>query len=161
MRVAEAYFEVHRARGTFAGSLYAADRGRELLGRVSRLSRDLVPADEVDRARAMLASLEKQATSAREAWRGQSADLAHALRLARRAVVVPQEPDPLQLTLIDPGRPLDDLIPVGLTNRPELASHQALVQAALARLKREKMRPLLPIVQVNGFQSSGGMLYQA
>jgi hypothetical protein len=75
------------------------------------------------------------------------------LRLDPRAVVVPLESDHLQVTLIDPGRSLDDMIPVGLTNRPELASQQALVQAALARLRREKIRPLTPSILINGFQT--------
>ena len=36
------------------------------------------------------------------------------------------------------------MIPVGLTNRPELAAQQAVVQATLIRLKQEQMRPLIP-----------------
>jgi hypothetical protein len=82
------------------------------------------------------------------------------LRLDPRAVVVPLEHDHLQITLIDPARPLDDLQKIALTNRPELASYRALIQAAEARLRREKNRPLLPIVMINGFQSAG-MLIQA
>jgi len=50
-----------------------------------------------------------------------------------------------------PGdRPVDDLIPVALTSRPELAAQQALVRAALERLRQEKMRPLLPSVLLRG-----------
>jgi hypothetical protein len=75
-------------------------------------------------------------------------------------VVVPLEHDHLQVTLIDPKRQLDDLMPIALANRPELASNRALIQAAEARIRREKMRPLLPAVQINGFQSAG-MLIQA
>ena len=68
-------------------------------------------------------------------------------------MVEPQEHDHLQITLIDPARSLNDLIPVGLTNRPELASHQALVQAVAARIRREKNRIFLPSVLINGFQT--------
>ncbi len=68
-------------------------------------------------------------------------------------MVEPLEQDHLQITLIDPDRSLDDLIPIGLTNRPELAEHQALVQATLVAIRREKMRPLLPSVLINGFQT--------
>jgi hypothetical protein len=102
----------------------------------------------------MLADLEQQATSAREAWRIASADLTQVLRLDPRAVVVPLESDHLQLTLIDPDRPLPELHSIALTNRPELAAQRALVQAAELRLRREKMRPLLPIVMLDGFQSA-------
>ena len=161
LQTAEAYFSVHRDRGMFTGALYAVERGRDLVERVASLTRDLVPRDELDRARTMLADLEQQATSHREAWRVHSADLTQVLRLDPRAVIVPTEPDHLQITLIDPARPLDELTPIGLLNRPELASHRALVLAAEARLRREKMRPLLPSVMINGFQASGGMLLQA
>ena len=152
-KTAEAYFNVHRSRGKYAGSLYTVERGHELVDRIARLSKDLVPAVEVDRARNLVADLEQRATSEREAWRVHSADLTQVLRLDPRAVVVPLERDHLQVTLIDPARPLDDLIPVALTNRPELGSHQALVQAALQRLKREKIRPLVPSILINGFQT--------
>src|SRR5207247_6141854 len=36
--------------------------------------------------------------------------------------------------------------PIGLTNRPELASQQAMVEATLARLRQERIRPLVPSV---------------
>jgi outer membrane protein TolC len=153
LMTAEAYFNVHQYRGMYAGALYAVGRGNDLVARISQLRRDLVPRVEVDRARNMVADLEQQATSAREAWRVHSADLTQVLRLDPRAVVEPQEDDHLQITLIDPSRPLDDLIPVGLTNRPELASQQALVQAVVARIRREKGRMLLPSVLINGFQT--------
>jgi outer membrane protein TolC len=108
---------------------------------------------EVDRAKKFVADLQQQATSAREEWRVHSADLTQLLRLDPRAVVIPLEHDHLQITLIDPGRLLDDLIPIALTNRPELASQQALVQAALQALRREKIRPLTPSILLNGFQT--------
>ncbi|WP_435016285.1 TolC family protein [Tundrisphaera sp. TA3] len=161
LATAEAYFAVHEARGSYAGALYAANRGRDLVERVDRLAGDLAPADEAQRARNMLAMLEQQATSAREAWRVGSADLTQVLRLDPRAVVVPLEDDHLQVTLIDPAKGLDELMPIALATRPELASNQASVEAAEARVRREKMRPVLPEVRINGFQAPGGMYLQA
>ncbi|WP_197446937.1 TolC family protein [Tautonia plasticadhaerens] len=160
LRVADAYFAVHRARGSYAGALYCIDRGRQLVDRVDRLGADLVAPVEAQRARNMLADLQQRATSDREDWRVSSADLTQVLRLDPRAVVEPLEPDHLQVTLIDPGKPLDDLMPVALTNRPELASHRAMIRAAEERIRREKARPMLPVVMLNGFQSAG-MLIQA
>jgi outer membrane protein TolC len=154
MQTADAYFRVHQYRGMYAGALYTVERGRDLVERVARLSKDLVPRVEVDRARNMLADLEQRAVSARQGWRVQSANLTQVLRLDPRAVVVPLEHDHAQVTLIDPGRTLDDLMAVALTNRPEVASRRALVQAAEVGVRREKMRPLLPILMVNGFQSA-------
>ena len=160
LRTADAYFQVHRSRGTYAGSRYCVERGRDLLSRVESLSLELVPRVEVDRARNLLADLEQRAATARQEWRVWSADLTEVLRLDPRSVVEPTEHDHAQVTLIDPGRPLDELMMVALTNRPELASRKALVQAAEIRVRREKARPLLPLVMLNGFQTSGGMMIQ-
>ncbi|HVX12144.1 MAG TPA: hypothetical protein VHC22_13265 [Pirellulales bacterium] len=150
---ADAYFEVHKWRGTYAGAIDVVLKGRRLVSEIDDLSRDLVSAVEVDRARNLLADLEQEAVVARQNWRKASADLTEVLRLDPRAVVEPLEPDHLQITLIDPGRPLDELTKIALTNRPELASQQALVQASLVNIRREKMRPVIPIPMVNGFQT--------
>ncbi len=153
LMTAKAYFEVHMWRGTYAGAVDVVEKGRKLVARIDELRRDLVPQYEVDRARNFLADMEQLALIARQNWRRASANLTQILRLDPRAVVEPLEPDHMQITLIDPDRSLDDLIPIALTNRPELAAHQALVQAALTNIRREKMRPILPIPMINGFQT--------
>ena len=56
----------------------------------------------------------------------------------------------LRVELVPLDRPVDDLIPIGLTHRPELASQQALVQAALSRIKQERLRPLVPSLILEG-----------
>jgi outer membrane protein TolC len=158
---ADAYFRVHQYRGVYAGALYCVERARELVAQIASLGDELVSRVEVERARNLLAELEQRSATARQAWRVHSANLTQTLRLNPSAVVVPLERDHLQLTLIDPAQPLPDLQKIALTNRPELASQRALVQAAEERIRREKMRPFLPIVLINGFQASGGMLIQA
>ncbi len=158
LMTADAYFNVHQHRGMYAGALYCVQRGNDLVQRIASLSHELVPIVEVDRARNLLADLEQQATAARQAWRVSSARLTRVLRLNPRAVIVPLEHDHLQVTLIDPARDLPDLHVVALTNRPELESYQALVQAALARIRRERGRMLLPTVLINGFQTPDEMI---
>ena len=155
---ADAYFNVHQYRGMYAGALYCVERGNDLVQRIASLSKELVPIVEVDRARNLLADLQQQATSARQAWLVSSARLTRVLRLNPQAVVVPLEHDHLQVTLIDPGRQLPELHVIALTNRPELESYQALVQAAAARIRRERGRILLPTVLVNGFQTPDEMI---
>lgn len=150
---AKAYYDVHRFRGRYAGALDTVRKGRRLVAIINELAKDLVQPYEVDRARTLLANLEQRALTDRQNWRRSSANLTQVLRLDPRAVVEPLESDHLQITLIDPDRSLDDLIPIGLTNRPELASHQATVQAALVRVRQEKMRPILPVLNINGFQT--------
>jgi outer membrane protein TolC len=153
LMTARAYYNVHRFRGQYTGAVDVVRKGRKLVEEIAELRKDLVPAVEVDRARNFLANLEQQAVSYRQAWRRSSADLTQVLRLDPRAVVEPLEKDHMQITLIDPDRSLDDLIPIGLTNRPELAGQQAQVQAAIARIRQEKLRPFLPVVNINGFQT--------
>ncbi len=153
LMTATAYFMVHKFRGQYAVAIDAVQRGRRLVAVMAELSRDLVPAVEIDRARNLLADLEQEAVTARQMWRIASAKLTQVLRLDPRAVVEPLEHDHLQVTLIDPERSLDDMIPIALTNRPELASHQALVQATLVSIRQEKLRPFLPAALFNGFQT--------
>jgi outer membrane protein TolC len=148
--VAEAYFNVQQARGRLAGAEDAVVKSKELVRRATALTQDLAAPIEVNRTRTQLADLEQASASAREQWRIASADLTRALRLAPGAVVVPLEMPYLQVTLVSPAESVDTLIPIGLTNRPELASQQALVQATLARLKAERLRPLLPSVVLLG-----------
>ncbi|HVX62604.1 MAG TPA: TolC family protein [Pirellulales bacterium] len=161
LEVARCYFNVHRFRGQYAGAIFAVQQGRKLVAAINTIGRDLAPEVETDRARNLLAFLEQQAISARANWRVASADLTQLLRLDARAVCEPLEQDHLQVTLLEPSRPLDELIAIGLRNRPELASRQAEIKAALVRIRQEKMRPLLPSVLLTGWETPGGMVPQA
>jgi outer membrane protein TolC len=158
LETADAYFMVHQYRGLYASVVYTVGRGHELVARLERESRDLVQRFEVDRARNMVADLQQQSVSAREKWRVQSARLTKVLRLDPRAVVEPLEHDHLQISLIDPGRDLDDLMPVALANRPEIASRRALVDAAEVNVRLEKARPFIPMVSITGFQTPFEMI---
>jgi hypothetical protein len=155
IQTADAYFPVHQYRGMYAGAIYTVELGHDLVDRIAQLSRELIPMVEVDRARNMLADLEQRAVLAKQERRVQSANLTQVLRLDPRAVVDPLELDHAQITLVDPSLSLDELMPIALSNRPELASQRALVNAAEIGIHREKARPLLPIVMLNGFQSAG------
>src|SRR2546426_12291625 len=88
--------------------------------------------------------------SARERWRLASAELARVLRLEARALVDPLEPPHIQVTLVEIHQPVDDLIALALTNRPELAGQQALVRATLERWRQERWRPLVPSLLLRG-----------
>jgi outer membrane protein TolC len=148
--VAETYFNVQQARGRLAGAQDALDKSVELQKMVAGLRAGLVAPVELDRVRAEAADLQEAVTTAREDWRTASADLTRVLRLAPTALVMPQEPPYLKVTLVSPQESVDDLVPIGLTNRPELATQQALVQAALYRIKQERLRPLIPSLVLTG-----------
>ncbi len=158
METADAYFLVHQYRGLYAGGIYVVERARDVVARITAMSKDLVPVFEVDRSRNMLADLEQQTVTARQQWRVQSARLTRVLRLVPRAVGEPLEHDHLQITLINPARELDDLMPIALTNRPEIASRRAQVAAAEVKVREEKGRPFIPEIVLNGFQTPYEML---
>jgi outer membrane protein TolC len=151
--VAEAYFNVQQARGRLAGIQDVLDKSR-ILGEKIRTPGVAEPSDRA-RARTELAEAEDSLATAREQWRIASADLTQVLRLDPSAVVVPYEPPHLRVTLIAPTEAVDTLIPIGLTYRPELASQQALVQAALARIRQERIRPLVPSLILHGASQAG------
>jgi outer membrane protein TolC len=152
LAVAEAYFNVQEARGDLAGAEDVARRADDLVRRAEDLARkgEIIPELEVVRARAQAARNRQAVQSARERWRVASANLVRVLRLDPAAVVEPLEPPHLRVTLVPPDRSVDDLIRVGLTNRPELAAQQALVQATLERLRQERLRPLIPSILIRG-----------
>jgi outer membrane protein TolC len=156
LSVAQAYFNVQRARGQLAGAEDIVNKGIALAEKVKGLKLGLVAPTDVNRARALLAHLEETVDLDREAWRTSSADLTQVLRLDPAATVVPLEPPDLRVMIIPPETPVDALIPIGLTNRPELASQQALVQAALVRIRQERIRPLVPSLLLEGSPGASG-----
>jgi outer membrane protein TolC len=151
LAVAEGYFIVQQARGELAGAAESLRRATELVLRTEKLvAPGLTAAVEVNRAKTELARRKQGVQTAYERWQTASAELTRLLRLAPSAVVEPIEAPHLRVDFIDLAYPVDDLIPVALTNRPELTAQQALVQATLARLRQERIRPLIPSVLLRG-----------
>jgi outer membrane protein TolC len=148
--VAEAYFNVQQARGDLAGAEDVLRRAEDVLRRAQELQKSVISELEVVRVRAEALRRRQVVQLVRERWQVASADLARTLRLDGASVVEPLEPPHLRVTLVDPSQPVDELIRLGLTNRPELATHQALIQATLQRLRQEKLRPLIPSVLLRG-----------
>jgi outer membrane protein TolC len=89
-----------------------------------------------------------------------SAELARLLRLDPALILLPLEDPRYPMPL--PGqqwysRPTDELVGFALSNRPEVAENQALVQATLDRLRQAKWRPWLPNVALGyGWGDFGG-----
>ena len=156
LAVAEAYFWVQQSRGELAGARVALEKAEEVAKKAEKLAEGLAPPLEASRAKVELARRRQAVTTARERWRVASAELVRLLRLEPGTLVEPLEPPYLSVPVIDPTATVDSLIPIGLTNRPELAAHQAVVQAALARLKQEKLRPLVPSIALRGASTNPG-----
>ncbi len=65
MTVAAAYFDVQQARGRLAGAVDAVAKAETLVKQTAGLSRDLVPGIEVDRAQALLRTLQQEVIASR------------------------------------------------------------------------------------------------
>ncbi len=156
LAVTNAYFSVQQARGELAAAQDATRRTEEIVRRVKSLAAGLLPPLEIVRAETELARRQEAEIFARENWQVSGSELARILRLDAAAQLEPVEPPQLNITLVEPDRPIDELITIGLSNRPELAADQALVQAALARLKQEKLRPFIPSILLRGDSTSVG-----
>ncbi len=152
-QVAEAYFTVQQARGEVAGSVDALRRADELVELTKKVTPDYAPTVEVNRAKAEAARRRQAVEAAYERWQVASADLIRLLRLEPGTLVEPAEEPALAVELIDPTMTADELIPIALTHRPELTADQAVIQAALIRLRQEKVRPFVPTLAVRGVGS--------
>lgn len=148
--VSDAYFNVQQARGELAGACETVRRTEELFARTKKLAPGLVPELEVFRAETELARRQQAEALARERWKVASAELLRVLHIDPHAQVEPQEPPQLRIDMVCLDKSVDELIPVALTHRPELASQQAQVQATLNLLKQEKLRPLIPSILLRG-----------
>src|SRR5262249_38508042 len=150
LSVAEAYFNLQQARGDLAGAVVTGRLTEDLARRTEKLAASLVSPVEATRAKTELARRQLAIENAQEHWQSAAAELARLLRLEPALLIEPVEPPQLQVPLLDIPNSPDDLVPVALANRPELAAHQALVQATLARLKQERLRPLMPSLVLRG-----------
>jgi outer membrane protein TolC len=151
--VSEAYFTVQQARGELAGALAATKQTEELIRRTQKLAPEVVPDLELLRAETELARRQQAELFARERQEVARAELLRVLHMDAMTQIEPAEPPQLRIELVDLSKPVDELIPIGLTHRPELASRQAQVQATLNLLKQEQMRPLIPSVLLRGFST--------
>ncbi|HEY7307971.1 MAG TPA: TolC family protein [Gemmataceae bacterium] len=153
LAVTQAYFNVQQARGELGGARDANRFADDLLRRLDKLAPGLVPALELHRGKVLAARLRQTQIQSERTWRTASAELLRVLHLDPTLFVEPLEPPHLKVSLLPLDRSVDDLVPVALLNRPELASQQALVKASLQLMRQEKMRPLIPSLLLRGFST--------
>jgi outer membrane protein TolC len=77
-----------------------------------------------------------------------SATLTQLLVLDSTVDLLPADRSVVPIALVKTDVRLDELVAVGLLNRPELAESRALVQQALAEWRANRYRPLIPTLQV-------------
>jgi outer membrane protein TolC len=87
-----------------------------------------------------------------------SAKLAQLLLLEPTVDLVPGDPKVVPIALVSNEPEIEDLIAIGLMNRPEMAESRALVGAAYKRWQQDRSRPFLPTLSVvfYGSQFGGG-----
>jgi len=158
LAVAQAYFDVQAARGRLLGVGATIVRAELLVNFTKGLAPSLIAPLEINRAQTELQSLRQSQQIAIRDWRVASARLAEVLLLDPATLLEPVEPAFLQVTFVDSERSPEELLPVALNSRPEIASRQELVAAANLLLRREKKRPLLPNLIVTSPATATGLL---
>jgi outer membrane protein TolC len=149
LQVASAYLDLLQAQAQVAIAREAVTNAEELdqlVGANVRAGR-APPADGL-RARAELADRRRQVHLAEEGVHVTSAELVRLLRLDPAVTLTPAEDQPVAVTFVETESPLSTLIVQAFTHRPELVQQRAQVQAALARLRQEQLRPFIPTIQL-------------
>jgi outer membrane protein TolC len=145
LQIAQAYFDLQGATGRLAIAREAAANAGAL-AEITRSYAKLGLGLEADHRRALTEYKHRRRDAQLAA--GQllvaSANLIRLLVLDPKIVMAPVEPPECIIHLIPDGIPLDDLVTQGLRHRPELASAQALVEAAVVRRKQAILRPFIP-----------------
>jgi outer membrane protein TolC len=147
LQIAQAYFDLQGATGRLAIAREAGANA-EALAAITDSYAKLGLGLEADHRRALteVKHRRRDAQLASGQLLVASANLIRLLVLDPKVVMAPVEPPECIIHLIPDDIPLDDLVVQGLQNRPELASAEALVQAAAVRRKQARLRPLTPAV---------------
>ena len=156
--VAQGYFDLQAARGRLLGVGASIERADLLVNFATGLAPSLIAPLEINRAKAELQSLRQTQQVAIRDWRVASARLAEVLLLDPATLLKPIEPPFLQVTFFPDERAPDELMPIALKNRPEIASRRELVAAAEQLLRQEKTRPLLPNLVITSPATGTGLL---
>jgi outer membrane protein TolC len=166
LAVADSYFAVLRARRRLARveatlDFLAAEKpsparagSKGLLQVVEAMQKAGAAAAlkaEVHRVQVEVLRRREERTAALQELRVAVAELARLLRLDPTLPLWPLEDFRVPLELPEPGedQPEEALVRLALNNRPELAENQALVRAAVERVRTAQWRPWLPNLVLN------------
>jgi outer membrane protein TolC len=152
-----AYLELLRAEQLRAVANETEQHAREL----AKLTETFAnagqgPQADADRAKTEAAIRQNDTARAEEAVDVANARLIEVLSADPHTRIIPTEPTIVPLDLVEPELLAGELLVIGLSNRPELASVRHLVDEALHRYERERLAPLLPSVLLGLSESSFG-----
>jgi outer membrane protein TolC len=151
-----AYLDLLRAYGALAINAetlvmseemlrYAVDADRSGLGKTTADANRA--RTEVENRKRERIDLEGQAAVA-------SARLTQLLLMDPKMDLVPADRAVVPVALVNTDVALDELIATSLLNRPELAESRALVRQALTEWRANKVRPLIPSLQLSYYSAS-------
>ncbi len=158
LQVSQAFFNLQAARGRLLGVGASIDRGELLVNFARGLAPSLIAPLEINRAQAELQSLRQTQQVAIRDWRVASAQLSEILLLEPSTLLEPIEPPFLQVTLVPCEQTPEELVPLAVNHRPEIASQRELVGAAEQVLRQETHRPFLPELYIISPTTATGQL---
>ena len=82
--------------------------------------------------------------------------LAEILQLDPGVQLLPAEEQLVPVTMVDEHLSVQELIMIGLAERPEMAEYRAVAEARLTKFRQERARPFLPYLQLAGSVGSFG-----
>jgi outer membrane protein TolC len=157
LNVALTYLDLLRVYGALAINAETLTKAGEML-KVAQAAEAAgfgkTPAD-ANRARAEVALRRQERIDLEGDAAVVSARLAQLLLLEPTLDLRPTDPAVLPIALV-PDAPLDDLVAIGLMNRPELAESRSLVAAALERWRQTRIGPFIPRLEVSYFAGEFG-----
>jgi outer membrane protein TolC len=150
LAVALEYWELVRAQAALVIAEETLKNAQQLDQRTqSYLRANAIKEADAARAQAETGIRQQLVDLGQQGVRISSIRLARRLRLDPFTPLQPLEAQVAALTLVSCEADPAELARIALTNRPELAEHQALVGVAVERLKQAKYGPLIPNVQLD------------
>jgi outer membrane protein TolC len=147
LRVASAYLELLRSAGRQAVARQVRDEAAEI-AKVTAIHADKGAGrkSDADRALAEHEQRKGELVQADADRKIASARLVQLLRLDPTVRLVPMESQLIPAALVPEPIPLEELLAIALTQRPELHGRQAAIQAALLQLQNARLLPFSPQV---------------
>jgi outer membrane protein TolC len=147
LTVAQTYLELLRASQDQEIARGIADQARQL----ARLTTDYAQSGEglqsdADRLHVELSIRTNDVFRAEESRQVASTRLSQLLHLDPTLALEPVEPVVVPIKLVADEDGVRELVVRGLSARPELAESRSLVSEAVARLRRERLAPLVPSI---------------
>jgi outer membrane protein TolC len=159
--VALAYLDLLQIHGQLAINADTTARADEMLHDAEAADRaglSKTPAD-INRARTEIELRREERIDLTGQAAVVSARLARLLLLEPTVDLRPADPTVLPITLVPPELALEQMIAIGMQNRPEAAEGRALVRAAQARWRQTRVSPFFPRLDVSyaGGDFGGGL----